>query len=350
MQVDASTVRRPSLDDVFLELTGHPAEACRPTTRRRHERERAERPGAQRQSGRRDARRRHDRPARTSAPGASRGVALQPPHESRASRLRWQAKDAVVITRRGLQRIRHEPMQLSDVTFQPVIFVLLFAYVFGSAISIGGGGNYREFLVAGLFGMIIAQTAPGTTVGLSTDMNTGVIDRFRSLPMSRSAVLVGRTLSDLCTNMIAVVVVGVTGYLVGWSINNGIARHVGRGRTAAAVRVRDELGRCVPRHGHDERRGRAGHRVHDLPAADLRLQHVRPHDGMPSWLRTIANWNPISAIAAACRELFGNPNPSAHIQVWPMQHPELASLLWSLLFLAIFAPLGVRLYRRRATI
>ena len=145
---------------------------------------------------------------------ATTAVAPAPHHDSAAARLRWQAKDALVLTRRGLQRIRHEPMQLSDVTFQPVIFVLLFAYVFGSAMSIGRD-DYTEFLVAGLFGMIIAQTAPGTTVGIATDMTTGVIDRFRSLPMSRSAVLAGRTMADTCTSAVAVVVVGATGYFVG---------------------------------------------------------------------------------------------------------------------------------------
>ena len=142
-------------------------------------------------------------------------------HEPIATRLRWSAKDAVVLTRRGLQRIVREPMQLSDVTIQPVIFVLLFAYVFGGAMTIGAA-NYHEFLVGGMFGMIIAQTAPGTTVGLATDMNTGVIDRFRSLPMSRAAVLIGRTTADVFTNALAVLVVAVTGLCVGWSIHTGV--------------------------------------------------------------------------------------------------------------------------------
>jgi ABC transporter DrrB family efflux protein len=274
---------------------------------------------------------------------------LQPPHEPRLARLRWAAKDAIVITRRGLQRIRHEPMQLSDVTFQPVIFVLLFAYVFGSAISIGGG-NYREFLVAGMFGLIIAQTAPGTTVGLSTDMNTGVIDRFRSLPMSRSAVLVGRTLSDLCTNFLAVIVVGVTGYIIGWSINGSALEAL----AAVALLLLFALGMswagaCLGMVMTNVEAAQATAFMVFLPLTFVSNAFV-PTDGMPTWLQGIANWNPISAIAAACRELFGNPNPSAHIQAWPMQHPVLAATLWSLLFVAVFAPLGVRLYRRRAMV
>lgn len=287
--------------------------------------------------------------ARVERPGAPAGVALQPPHESALTRLRWAAKDSIVITRRGLQRIRREPMQLSDVTFQPVIFVLLFAYVFGSAISIGHG-NYREFLVAGLFGMIIAQTAPGTTVGLSTDMNTGVIDRFRSLPMSRSAVLVGRTLSDLCTNMLAVVVVGVTGYAVGWSINGSALDALAAiGLLLLFALAMSWAGACLGMVMKNVEAAQATAFMIFLPLTFISNAFV-PTDHMPSFLRAIANWNPISAIAAACRDLFGNPNPSAHVDAWPMQHPALAALLWSLLFLAIFAPLGVRLYRRRAAI
>ena len=276
----------------------------------------------------------------------------RPPAAARvpSRRVRWGVKDAFVITRRGIQRIRHEPLQLSDVTFQPVIFVLLFAYVFGSAISIGHG-NYREFLVAGLFGMIIAQTAPGTTVGLSTDMNTGVIDRFRSLPMSRSAVLVGRTLSDVCTNFVAVVVVGVTGLLVGWTIHTSVLDAV----AAVALLLLFAMGMtwagaCLG-HGDEERGGgrRQPRSWCSCRSRSSRTRSSRPTGCRPC-LRTIANWNPISAVAAACRELFGNPNPSARVDAWPMQNPVLAAVLWSLVFIAVFAPLGVRLYRRRAMV
>ena len=94
------------------------------------------------------------------------------------------------------------PSSSSDVTIQPVIFVLLFTYVFGSAIHLPGGGDYHQYLISGMFGMAMAGSAPGTAVGLTTDMSTGLIDRFRSLPISRSAVLAGRTLSDLCTQML----------------------------------------------------------------------------------------------------------------------------------------------------
>ena len=274
-------------------------------------------------------------------------IARSSGRESLLTRLRWELADALILTRRGLQRIRHEPMQLSDVTFQPVIFVFLFAYVFGSAMTIGGA-NYKQFLVAGMFGMIIAQTAPGTTVGLTTDMTTGVIDRFRSLPMSRAAVLLGRTLADVCTNALAVLVVGVTGYIVGWRINNGI----GPAFVAVALLLlfafaMSWAGACLGMKMTNVEAAQATAFMIFLPLTFVSNAFV-PTQGMPGWMQAIANWNPISAIAAACRELFGNPNPSAHVQAWPMQHPVLAAFLWSLLFLAIFAPLGVHLYRRKA--
>ena len=120
----------------------------------------------------------------------------------RRNGLRWLIADVAVMTRRVLARIAREPETLMDVTIQPVIFVLLFAYVFGGAIPLPGGGNYHEYLIGGMLAMGLAMTAPGTAVALVTDMHTGLIDRFRSLPMSRSAVLAGRTIADLVTQVI----------------------------------------------------------------------------------------------------------------------------------------------------
>ena len=111
--------------------------------------------------------------------------------------------DVWVLTKRSIARIRREPETLSDVTIQPVLFVLMFAYVFGGAIGgIGGGDNYHAYLISGMLGMTLAQTAPGTAVAIVSDMETGLIDRFRSLPMSRAAVLTARTLADLLTQVI----------------------------------------------------------------------------------------------------------------------------------------------------
>src|SRR6202167_371560 len=150
------------------------------------------------------------------------GPAPDPATEPWASRAWWGLKNTWVLTRRSIARIRREPEQLSDVTIQPVIFVLLFTYVFGSAIHLAGGGSYHQFLISGMFGMTMAGTAPGTAVGMTTDMSTGLIDRFRSLPISRAAVLAGRTMADLATQVLGIVVLIGTGLAVGWRMQHGI--------------------------------------------------------------------------------------------------------------------------------
>ena len=138
--------------------------------------------------------------------------------------------DVWVLTKRSIARIRREPETLADVTFQPVIFILMFAYVFGGAIALLGGGNYHEYLIGGMLGMGLAQTAPGVAVALVTDMSTGLIDRFRSLPMSRWAVLAARSAAELLTQMIgAVVVVGV-GLAIGWRVHTNAADVMPRSR------------------------------------------------------------------------------------------------------------------------
>src|SRR5580693_7667430 len=131
--------------------------------------------------------------------------------------------DVWVLVKRALARISREPETLADVTFQPVIFILMFAYVFGGAIALPGRGNYHEYLIGGMLGMGLAQTAPGVAVALVTDMSTGLIDRFRSLPMSRWAVLTARTIAELLTQIISAVVVVCVGLAIGWRVHTGPA-------------------------------------------------------------------------------------------------------------------------------
>jgi ABC transporter DrrB family efflux protein len=254
----------------------------------------------------------------------------------------------VVLTRRSLARIVREPETLMNVTVQPLIFVLLFSYVFGSAIPLPGGGRYHEYLIGGMLGMGLAGTAPGTAVGLVSDMSTGLIDRFRSLPMSRAAVLAGRTIADLLTQVIGVIVVMGVGLAIGWRI------HAGPGDALAALGLALLLGyaftwagACL---GMTLRSTEAAQQlgfILFLPLTFISNAFV-PTQGMPGWLQVVADWNPLSALAAACRHLFGNPNPSAAVHAWPMQHPELTVVAWAAALIAVFAPLSVRLYRRKS--
>ena len=265
----------------------------------------------------------------------------------RRSSLRWLIADVAVLARRVLARIAREPETLMDVTIQPLLFVLLFAYVFGGAIPLPGGGNYHEYLIGGMLAMGLAMTAPGTAVALVTDMSTGLIDRFRSLPMSRSAVLLGRTTADLLTQVIGALVVAVAGLAIGWRIHNGpvdalaafgLALLFGYAFTWAGVCLGMML-RSV------EAAQQLGF-ILFIPLTFISNAFV-PTQGMPAWLQVVADWNPFSAVAAACRRLFGNPDPSALVQAWPMQHPELATLLWSGLALVVFVPLAVRMYANK---
>jgi len=153
----------------------------------------------------------------------------------------WAVKDTLVLAKRSIARIAREPEQLMDVTIQPVIFILLFAYVFGSAIRLPGGGSYHQYLISGMFGMSMAGTASGTAVGLCADMSTGLIDRFRALPISRAAMLAGRALSDLATQALGVLVlVGVQRVSVA-AINKIVNRGVQPLRIGAADQKRRSL-------------------------------------------------------------------------------------------------------------
>jgi len=256
--------------------------------------------------------------------------------------------DVWVLTKRSIARIRREPETLAEVTIQPILFVLMFAYVFGGAIRIPGGGNYHEYLIGGMLGMGLAQTAPGTAVAVVSDMSTGLIDRFRSLPMSRAAVLTARTIADLLTQMIGAVVVAGIGLAIGWRV------HTGAGDVIAAFALALLFGYAFTWAGvclgmvlrSPEAAQQSGFIIF-LPLTFISSAFV-PTQGMPGWLQPVAEWNPMSSLAAACRHLFGNPNPAASVHAWPAQHPELAVICWSVGMLVVFAPLAVHLYRRKA--
>jgi len=256
--------------------------------------------------------------------------------------------DVWVLTKRSIARIRREPETLSEVTIQPVMFVLMFAYVFGGAINIPGGGSYHEYLIGGMLGMGLAQTAPGTAVAVVTDMSTGLIDRFRSLPMSRAAVLTARTIADLLTQLIGALVVAGVGLAIGWRVHTSAADVIEAFALALLFGYAFTwAGVCLGMVLRSPEAAQQTGFVIFLPLTFISSAFV-PTQGMPGWLQPIAEWNPLSSLAAACRELFGNPNPGAAVQVWPAQHPELAVLCWSAAMLVVFAPLAVRLYRSKA--
>jgi ABC-2 type transport system permease protein len=261
-------------------------------------------------------------------------------------RIGRHVRDVVVLTRRNLVHIAREPLQLSDVTVQPVLFTLLFIYVLGSGVGLPGGGSYKSFAIAGLLALNLTTSSIGTAVGLSTDLSSGVIDRFRTLPMWRSGVLVGRSVADLLSAMLCTTIVLLTGLVIGWRPETVGGAFAGIGLFLLFAYAMQWGCACL---GVISKSGEAAQGVGLVILFPLALvsNALVPTGHMPTVLRWIANWNPVSALTAAARKSFGNPDPSTTMHAWPMQHPVAASLLWSLVLLAIFAPLSAYLFRRR---
>ena len=251
------------------------------------------------------------------------------------------------IVWRNLLHIRRMPEMLLDVTVQSVMFVLLFAYVFGGAIAVQGS-NYREFLLPGIMVQTMVFSSAIVAMGLTNDLQKGIVDRFKSLPVPRSAVLVGRSISSLIHSSIGVVVMAVTGLLIGWRIRGGVLDAAlaflllllfGFALIWLGIWV-GSLMRTVE--------AVQGFMFTMMFPLTFVANTFAPTETMVPWLRTIAEWNPVSALAQACRELWGNTSPVGPDAALPLQHPVLFSVGWSLVFIAVFAPLAVSAFRRRS--
>ena len=276
------------------------------------------------------------------------GTTPATPRSTSHLRLRDRVADVWALTRRNLIHIAREPMQLSDVTIQPVLFTLLFIYVFGSGIPIPGG-TYKEFALAGLLTLNLTTSVMGTAVGLSTDLHEGVIDRFRTLPMWRAAVLVGRSIADVMSATLCVAIVALSGLAIGWRADASFASVIGGFALALFFSYcLSWVAACVGLNSKGPESAASLGFIFLFPLAFISNSLV-PTQHMPGWLQAIADWNPVSAVTAGARHLFGNPNPSASVNAWPMQHPVEAALLWSVAILVVAAPLAAYLFRRRTT-
>src|SRR5215471_3633074 len=253
--------------------------------------------------------------------------------------------DVYVVTRRNLVHIAREPMQLGDVTIQPVVFTLLFVYVFGSGIPVPGG-TYASFALAGLLLLNLTTSSMGTAVGLTVDLNTGVIDRFRTLPMWPAAVLVGRSITDVLAATLCTLPIAVTGLLVGWRPETDAGQiTAGFGVALLFAYSLSWLAGCVGLWAKGVETAQTFGFLVLFPISFVSNALV-PTRGMPDWLRLIVDWNPVSAVTAACRELWGNPNPSAIHSAWSIQHRIWTALVWSAAIFGFCLPLSLMLYRR----
>lgn len=270
----------------------------------------------------------------------------------RSGRSRTAVSDAWIIARRGLLHMRRQPEQLTDATIQPVMFVLMFAYVFGGAISVPGGGEdgplrYREFLMAGIMAQTLVFAAFGVAMSLANDRKNQAVDRFRSLPITEGSVLAGHALANLLKALLPIAIMSLTGYAIGWRIRGGPVDTIGAyllmiAFSFAMIWIGVLLGSLVR-----TPEGVSGIAFVALFPLTFVASTFVPLDGMPAALRTVAAWNPASTLSNALRELFGNPNsPVGAGDPWPIRHPVVYTWGFIVLIVVVCAPLAVRAYRR----
>ena len=260
--------------------------------------------------------------------------------------LAYALADGAMVAKRNLIKTKRLPEVLVWTTMSPIMFVLLFAYVFGGSIKIPGT-TYREFLIAGIFAQNIIFGASFTGVGLADDMTKGIIDRFRSLPMARSAVLVGRTASDIVNNAVAITVMAIAGTIVGWRIHTSIPRALSG--FLLLLLFAYSISWIMAFVGLKVRSVEVVNNASFMfifPMTFIANTFV-PSQNLPTVLRTIAEWNPVSSLAQAAREAFGNAVPYvSSSNAWSLNHPVVYVLLWVAAILAVFVPLSVRQYTR----
>ena len=257
--------------------------------------------------------------------------------------------DGAVVAKRNLVKITRVPEILIWTLMSPIMFVLLFAYVFGSNIEVPGV-SYREYLMGGIFAQTVIFGSTFTGAGLAEDMTKGIIDRFRSLPMAQSAVLVGRTGSDIFYNSTSIAVMSLTGLLVGWRIRTGVVDGI-RGYLLLllfAYAVSWIMAYVGLKVSSVEVVNNASF-MFIMPATFISNAFV-VSDRLPGPLKTFAEWNPVSSVAQAVRESFGNAGALPVPDTWALQNPYAYTLIWVGIILAIFVPLSIRQYKKAAAL
>ena len=249
----------------------------------------------------------------------------------------WMVLDSWTLTRRTLLHWRNQPAGLLLGLLFPVMVLLMFAYLFGGSMSVPGGGDYREFLLPGMFTLTMAFGLETTFTAVSADASRGVTDRLRTMPISAASVVAGRSLADMLNAAVGLLVLVACGLAVGWRWHDGIGNAllaVGLllllryallwvGIWLALAASRPETLLAV--------------QILVWPLGFLSSVFAAP-ESMPGWLGAVAAWNPLSATASATRALFGNADPA--------EHATLPAVTWPVVLIAIFAPLAIRKYRR----
>jgi len=253
--------------------------------------------------------------------------------------------DGWIATRRNVYKLRRDPEIFIFSLIQPIMFVLLFNYVFAGAIQVEGG-DYTQFLMAGIFAQTIVLSSTYSGSAMAQDLKDGIIDRFRTLPMSSAAVLIGRTFGDLVINSSSLIVMMITGYVIGWRIDSTLAE------AALAVLLllffSYAFSWVMALIGMSVRSPEIINNVSFLvlfPMTFLSNAFV-PSETLPGPLRVFAEWNPVSALIQATRELFGNvPAGIPAGDSWLQQNPITTVFIALVLMLVIFIPLSIRKFK-----
>ena len=257
-------------------------------------------------------------------------------------------RDGMVITKRNLIKIKRVPDLLVFTTVQPIMFVLLFAYVFGGAIKVGGAG-YKEYLIGGILIQTLAFAMMGPAMSIATDLQEGVIDRFRSLPSRRSAYLLGHYFAELLGSVLTIVILLGTGLIVGWRTHAPFL-HVVEALllllvfASAIIWLGLWMGILV--RSPDAVMG-VGFVV-VFPITFISNAFV-PIESLPNILQWVASANPVSVLISAVRTLFGNPVSPVTKHIWPIDHPVVAAWLYSFALVALGWVIAQRRYKARTT-
>ncbi|WP_203992583.1 ABC transporter permease [Sphaerisporangium rufum] len=262
--------------------------------------------------------------------------------------LGWAAGDVLVLTRRHLLQVLREPQALFWTMVQPITNVLLFVYVIGGIVALPDGGSYRDYLMAGVFTQTVVFSAASTAIGLAEDLQRGVVDRFRVLPVARSAVLLGRTVADLVRNTALLAVMMGIALLVGWRAPNGIG-----GVLAGAALIEffayavGWLGVMIGLSVPNAQTATAAGLTWVFPLMFVSSSYV-PLASLPGWLQPVAEWNPLTAVVSGARELFGTQAGVAglgHPSI-PLAHPAVTAVAWAVAVIAVSVPAAGRKYAR----
>nr|WP_206324401.1 ABC transporter permease [Streptomyces sp. HNM0574] len=254
----------------------------------------------------------------------------------------WAVVDCWTIVRRDLGHLVKQPSLIAWQLGFPIVSVLLFVFVFGSAMEVGPGVDYKDFAMPGMFAMTMAFGFMNTAMAVVIDKERGVTDRFRSMPMAPSAVVTGRGVSDVLHAALDLLVLAAIALVVGWRSDGGALATLTAFALLLLLRfaliwIGVWLGLRVPN------QEAAGNLFAVAFPFGMVSSVFTPPSAMPDWLGTIAMWNPVSATANAIRELYGNPLPLG--DSWIEQHSLLMAVVWPLIITAVFLPLAVRKFQ-----